>query len=236
MRLPSATGTASSFEGPYYDSVETAVPEVTREFVETKDIAIMKVSLRSHVFETNSSSIHAISVDRERYVESRPDEIDAIVTGAFGQSRKVLTHPKDKLSYLWTCILETGSDIDFWYYYLVDTLDLEDNIPFATYKSNGEFNDSLEDLDITFDEWDSLYRECFIDRPDKVKPFVKSMRNPRLLRDFIYGNGVVVCDVDCDITETAAEYGIDMDTVDDGAWYSFGIVNGKKSYLYIKGE
>lgn len=66
----------------------------------------MKKQIRKSIFETNSSSMHAITVTSKKLNISSPDWIQIeFVTGEFGWSHTIYCDMKDKASYLWTAIV-----------------------------------------------------------------------------------------------------------------------------------
>ena len=87
----------------------------------------MKVQIRCNIFETNSSSIHAVSIFKGTNY-SIPENIE-IRPGEFGWYPDTFCDPESKLSYLYTWILEKCH----------------------TYK----YNDVTNKCDVVFD-WDKL--------------------------------------------------------------------------------
>ena len=104
------------------------------------------MSVRQGVFETNSSSVHAIVIDTSGNVdENALFYYDGPVLGFYGRSFKVVGLPEDKISYLWTALWDLKTryihyeidedspyaefyhklldlpDLDWWKYYLYDT-------------------------------------------------------------------------------------------------------------------
>ena len=106
----------------------------------------MKLSIRNGVFETNSSSVHAIVIDtsgsEDEYALRYYDGPDL---GFYGREFKVVGTSEDRVSYLWTAIwtiktkyvqdeidedspyaehyhrLKDLPDLDWWKYYLYET-------------------------------------------------------------------------------------------------------------------
>ena len=63
----------------------------------------MKRQIRLRVFETNSSSLHSITVSA-RQPDEHPDSIH-FECGEFGWETETYTHFMDKASYLWTAVV-----------------------------------------------------------------------------------------------------------------------------------
>lgn len=71
----------------------------------------MKLQIRRSIFETNSSSTHAVSIFR-----GGPYDIPERITirpGEFGWECETYSCPEDKLSYLYTWILEKCNSYDY---------------------------------------------------------------------------------------------------------------------------
>lgn len=65
----------------------------------------MKLQIRSNIFETNSSSVHAITVSKNK-LQIDPFYINCdFRVGNFGWNHVKYFNFKDKASYLWTCIV-----------------------------------------------------------------------------------------------------------------------------------
>lgn len=105
----------------------------------------MKLSFRYNVFETNSSSVHAIVIDtsgnKEKYAlnyYSGPE------LGFFGRAPKLVSRAENRLSYLWTAIWDLKTN------YAIDEV-MEDS-PYSDFYRR---LNKLPDLD-----W---WRDCIID-------------------------------------------------------------------------
>ena len=61
----------------------------------------MKVTYRNGVFETNSSSVHAIVIDTK---EQSAQMIDSVSLGRYNWDNRLLASASDRASYLWTAI------------------------------------------------------------------------------------------------------------------------------------
>lgn len=64
----------------------------------------MKVQIRQSVFETNSSSTHAISIIKKSNITEYPDEV-RFDKGDFGWDFEIYFNTSDKASYLWEAIV-----------------------------------------------------------------------------------------------------------------------------------
>ena len=64
----------------------------------------MKVQTRQGVFETNSSSTHAISIIKKSNITEYPDEV-RFDKGNFGWDSEIYFDTSDKASYLWEAII-----------------------------------------------------------------------------------------------------------------------------------
>ena len=202
----------------------------------------MIIATRCNTFETNSSSVHTISVTKQRNTEPSPDSISAIKLGCFGQGDGYFTSPEDKLCYLWTAVTVRGEDINWWYFYLVDALGLPKNIHFETPQEldakNAELDEYLDSTHTYIPEsrWPWNYRYYGIDHDKNLDAFLRSMKNKNLLREFIWGKSSIATSTESDIEKVSKPQNIDWDSVDDSVWYSYGELNNKKNYIYIKGE
>lgn len=68
----------------------------------------MKIQIRQGIFETNSSSVHAISIYTSKTPINLPKKV-VFETDEFGWEKRKYTNYKSKASYLWTAILENYS-------------------------------------------------------------------------------------------------------------------------------
>lgn len=106
----------------------------------------MKISVRNRVFETNSSSVHAIVIDTSGNEEEYALRYyDGPNLGYYGRAFKLVGRAEDRLSYIWTAIWDLKTnyvrdditedspyydfyrrlnelpDLDWWKFYLFDT-------------------------------------------------------------------------------------------------------------------
>ena len=63
----------------------------------------MKTQIRKSVFETNSSSVHSISIAKYTSIKNDNIVLEAKL-GDFGWEHELYTDPYEKLSYLWTAV------------------------------------------------------------------------------------------------------------------------------------
>lgn len=201
-----------------------------------------RLSIRRGTFETNSSSVHAIVIDKTKDYDDSPESITRLFGDFYGQETRVLRTSEERLSYLWSAVLCLEEDVNWWYYHIVDTLGLPDDIPFDTRELiRSEYDDfMLNETPWTRDDYyealSSLRIDCGIDHQENIVAFVGRMRNPKLLRQFVYGDSVVICATESDIEEVSKPYGIDWDTIDEDVLYGYGENDSRKGYLYVKGE
>lgn len=65
----------------------------------------MKIQVRSNIFETNSSSVHAITVTKDKPDYYLNYTLCHFEVGEFGWEHRTYYDFQDKASYLWTCIV-----------------------------------------------------------------------------------------------------------------------------------
>lgn len=111
----------------------------------------MKISVRSRVFETNSSSVHAIVIDTSGNEEERAlNYYDGPELGYFGRAFKLVGRANDRLSYIWTAIWDLKTN------YIRD--DINEDSPY--YDLQRRLNE-LPDLDwwksYLFESWSGKY-------------------------------------------------------------------------------
>lgn len=70
----------------------------------------MKTVVRRSVFETNSSSVHTLSIIKNTEHLEIPEQVTIDTSAYFGWNRELFTDLDSKLSYIWLAI------DDFWYY------------------------------------------------------------------------------------------------------------------------
>ena len=132
----------------------------------------MKLSTRNGVFETNSSSVHAIVINKQNLAENN-GSIVSVTPGDYGWEYEEYRLPAQKLNYLWTAIVDNKENLDSWKEYLREALKLSDGVVFI---------DKPEDT-----------LSGSVDHAEELKDFLKEMRkNPDLLNKFIFGDSYIV--------------------------------------------
>ena len=132
----------------------------------------MKLSTRNGVFETNSSSVHAIVINKQNLAENN-GSIVSVTPGDYGWEYEEYRLPAQKLNYLWTAIVDNKENLDSWKEYLREALKLSDGVVFI---------DKPEDT-----------ISGYVDHSEELKDFLKEMRkNPDLLNKFIFGDSYIV--------------------------------------------
>lgn len=126
----------------------------------------MKISIRKGVFETNSSSTHAICISKGEY-DIRRSHI-TFVTGCFGWEWETYKTITERASYLITA-LECNH---------------RDDLKLSMFKI-------LEDNEITYDV--SLTKEYYIDHAYETVSFIESVcNNEDLLLKYLFGEESMV--------------------------------------------
>ena len=132
----------------------------------------MKLSARNGVFETNSSSVHAIVINKQNLAENN-GSIVSVTPGDYGWEYEEYRLPAQKLNYLWTAIVDNKENLVSWKEYLKEALKLSDGVVFID-----EPEDTLSGS---------------VDHAEELKDFLKEMRkNPDLLNKFIFGDSYIV--------------------------------------------
>ena len=132
----------------------------------------MKLSTRNGVFETNSSSVHAIVINKQNLAENN-GSIVSVTPGDYGWEYEEYRLPAQKLNYLWTAIVDNKENLDSWKEYLKEALKLSDGVVFID-KPEDNLSGS-------------------VDHSEELKDFLKEMRkNPDLLNKFIFGDSYIV--------------------------------------------
>ena len=221
----------------------------------------MKLSIRQNVFETNSSSVHAIVIDTSGETERQAlMYYDGPELGDYGRSTKFLTDAEARLSYLWTAI---------W--------DLKTNYTNAVSKDNSLYEekfkkaDELPDMNwwkdrlynawspaLKYNDYEPSFQEVSgfgdydnwvnvgIDHCLSIIPFLERLQtDDQLLHDYIFGNcsyvlvtnneGGVLTDV-----PKIADHEIVMKAIDDEnrdfTWNRFHEYPDQDRVIYIKEE
>ena len=154
----------------FFRSVESG-PEVG-----DKETSV-KTTIREGVFETNSSSVHAIVINKRNMpVPENRKSITQVRAGDYGWEYREYRTSAEKLNYLWTAIVDNRENTEEWKEYICDTIGIPESTNFIT----------------DVDEDDPYVAEK-IDHARELKPFLEDIhRDSELLKRFIRGDAYVV--------------------------------------------
>lgn len=146
----------------------------------------MKKVIRENLFETNSSSVHAIVVNPKAELQIPETHVINFNVGEFGWELETYHSIEDRASYLWTAILEVyckWNDNDEsqkyytegareWERYIIETI-------------NNEFKGNV---DVYF-EWPNKHTQFFyIDHSEELTPWLEILKNnPHNLLAYLLG-------------------------------------------------
>lgn len=162
----------------------------------------MKRQIRQGVFETNSSSTHAICIATNTQYNI-PKRIE-FGFGNFGWSVDKLTSRRERADYLYTCIAyaENNEKMKEYINFIIETLskhgvediDLE-NFEYHVYEYGGKLFDYFTPMD-----------DCYVDHGDEAREFVEAVcSDEKLLLDYLFSDGSFILtgndndDIDVDI-------------------------------------
>ena len=132
------------------------------------------INIRQGLFETNSSSMHSIGIQRNNQFENVPEKLE-LKPGEFGWQHEVLSDPFEIGSYLYTailCLSKDKKDLSDWKTYLYD----------ACYRVGCE----VSFIEPTKDEYG--FENYYIDHCDELIDFLKKLRrNEKRLLRFLFG-------------------------------------------------
>ena len=132
----------------------------------------MKVSKRNGVFETNSSSVHAIVINKQNMAVNN-GSIVTVEPGDYGWEFEEYRTPSQKINYLWTAIVDNDENLESWEEYLREALNLSKGVVFIS-----ESKDSISDV---------------VDHAEELKDLLKTLRkDPELLMKFIFGDSYIL--------------------------------------------
>lgn len=139
----------------------------------------MKRQIRKGIFETNSSSIHAITiVDDENLI--LPESI-SFRGGAFGWEQETYIDPESRASYLYTTIVDIGC-VDEYVPKIKEILEKH------------QISFEFEQLNETKTDFLDPKHYCFVDHAYQNKTFVDVICNDeKLLLNYLFGDGSSVC-------------------------------------------
>ena len=123
----------------------------------------MKIQIRKSVFETNSSSTHALSISSDSLNEI-PTKL-VFTLGKFGWECETYMDVKSKASYIWTYICYMEENLEKWKKYLTKVC-----------KEAGV-------KEVEFVEPTGCY---YIDHCSALSDFMLDMKNAKLLKKFLF--------------------------------------------------
>lgn len=144
----------------------------------------MKNQIRNSVFETNSSSVHTISISKYTEDTNKPAMLTAKL-GKFGWEHELYDDPISKLSYLWTAVC-CFADHDAW--------DKEkDFVKHAQVLEDWKkfISDPFENYGITieFEHPAPFSWDYYIDHSEELRDMFNDFsNNPELIVDFVLSN------------------------------------------------
>lgn len=140
----------------------------------------MLTNIRLSTFETNSSSCHSIVVkngsyqkrDYEAFLSHSWYDPIIIKGGEFGTFVDEYDSPYDKLSYIWTCLLNRKEDLGWWEAYLYQALGLDATV-------------------VQFDYDCGV--DCYVDHAEeKTELLTRLSEDEDFLRDFVFGDSRII--------------------------------------------
>lgn len=141
----------------------------------------MKTVVRRSVFETNSSSVHTLSIIKNPEHLEIPEQVTIDTSAYFGWGRELFTDLNSKLSYIWLAI------DDFWYFR---------DIPYEeTLKKREELHDTFKQKllecgvkEINVIDSDSVTFNG-IDHGDEAEEFIEAIFSDMdLFKNFLFDN------------------------------------------------
>lgn len=139
------------------------------------------LSVRKNVFETNSSSTHAICISQER--RDVPKKIHFSL-GNFGWGYDVLNTPEERASYLFSGIL---------YNYDIEESAQKIRLLKEILKSYGVEKITFDsvNIDFAYNEIDWYYNNFYVDHGCELEDLIEEMlnHNSSMLMDFLFGDG-----------------------------------------------
>lgn len=150
----------------------------------------MKLTIRKSVFETNSSSTHAICIAKKN-IENYPESLTFKI-GHFGWEKAYYCFPEEKASYLYSALAE---------YYLYDDGAGKKNFVNKIEEINKILN--KKGIDCTFEHLDDLYKDGYealwrfdggIDHVYELADFIEDVTNTesKLLRYLFSYDSIVI--------------------------------------------
>ena len=150
----------------------------------------MTLTIRKSVFETNSSSTHAICIAKEN-IENYPESLTFKI-GYFGWKKDYYCFPEEKASYLYSALAA---------YYLYDGDVGKKNFVNIIEKINKILN--KKGVDCTFEHLNDLYKDSYealwrfdggVDHVDELANFIKAVTNTesKLLRYLFSYDSIII--------------------------------------------
>lgn len=154
----------------------------------------MKVTIRKGVFETNSSSVHTITI-KKNSKRNYPEEL-VFEAGEFGWERETYDSPTMKASYLYTFICENLSKSD-------DLIESMNTVKGALEKIAAVLNEVGVKAVFT-----KSYGYNYIDHGDELWGFFNDIINDKeLLLDYLFGDSVLETGNDNEDYDFYPDYG-----------------------------
>ena len=131
----------------------------------------MKKQIRKGVFETNSSSTHAICISTDDVLDI-PKEIH-FGFDDFGWERDTHSSIRAKANYLYTCLPYVAEDYNTLQQYVA--------FIYNTLKSHGVENITMDNFEIGVGTWDDIHfciqpaNDCYVDHGIEAESFVKDI-------------------------------------------------------------
>lgn len=151
----------------------------------------MKVQIRQGVFETNSSSTHAICVMNYTNV-SLPKRIIFSLNGEYGWENYVYASIEDKASYLYLAItyVQQSDDLLKDVKYITECID-----KIKTWLEEDNIDYEFDDLKISFFKWGNFIdRDGFIDHGTELYEFVTwILKSKEHLYAYLFDSGSCIC-------------------------------------------
>lgn len=165
----------------------------------------MKYQIRNGVFETNSSSMHAVCIPSAKtYPEKLPSKIKFTINkDGYGWQNNVLRSTYEKANYLWSAILT---------YY---------SIPEEVQEKRQTITDILNDhgIEAFFEEPEDEYDNFYVDQPWLAKCLDGIFATEDSLMSYLFGDSMVITGNDNEDYWMDKMYGASKDEDDWDNWH-----------------
>jgi hypothetical protein len=175
----------------------------------------MKVQIRKNVFETNSSSTHALNIFRGNFENYEIPKKVVIRPNEFGWEYETYDYPEDKLSYLYTWILSICktweyNEVTEKYEYHYDYKKLKD----YQYRIKSKLQEAGVE-EVEFEKCNGYYDDGYIDHSEDLFEEDLDTIIETYFNDFVFNNASYV--------ETGNDNGYDSRVCEDGSadWSMF---------------